>query len=84
MTLTRIDLLVLDEACFVSDEIWSAAKFTIIARPDSRVVPDLASRRRSLRGQDNDSLTEVDNGRIAADNSADYVLSWETAGEDNV
>lgn len=33
-----IDLLVIDEAAFVSEEVWQAAKFTVIARPDSRVV----------------------------------------------
>lgn len=33
-----VDLLVVDEACFVDEEIWTAAKFTVLARPDSRVV----------------------------------------------
>jgi hypothetical protein len=33
-----VDLLVIDEACFVDDEVWVAAKFTTIARPDSRIV----------------------------------------------
>lgn len=33
-----IDLLILDEACFIDDEIWTAAKYTMIARPGSRVV----------------------------------------------
>jgi hypothetical protein len=33
-----IDLLILDEACFIDEEIWTAARYTIIARPGSRVV----------------------------------------------
>lgn len=33
-----IDLLILDEACFIPEEIWDAAKFVILARPGSRVV----------------------------------------------
>lgn len=33
-----IDLLLIDEACFVGEEIWSAARYTIIARPGSRIV----------------------------------------------
>lgn len=33
-----IDTLILDEACFIAQEIWDAAKFTILARPGSRVV----------------------------------------------
>lgn len=33
-----IDLLVLDEANFMAEDLWTAAKFTIIARPGSRVV----------------------------------------------
>lgn len=33
-----IDLLILDEACFISEDVWDAAKFTILARPGSRVV----------------------------------------------
>lgn len=33
-----IDLLLMDEACFIGDELWQAARFTIIARPGSRVV----------------------------------------------
>lgn len=33
-----IDLLILDEANFMAEDLWTAAKFTIIARPGSRVV----------------------------------------------
>ncbi|MGH3679893.1 MAG: terminase large subunit domain-containing protein [Natronosporangium sp.] len=33
-----VDLLIVDEAAFVSEEIWSAARYTILARPGSRVV----------------------------------------------
>jgi hypothetical protein len=33
-----IDVLIVDEAAFVAEEIWVAAKYTSIARPDSRVV----------------------------------------------
>lgn len=33
-----VDLLVLDEACWIEDALWTAARFTIIARPGSRVV----------------------------------------------
>lgn len=33
-----VDLLVIDEACFVDDELWSAAKYTTLARPGSRVL----------------------------------------------
>lgn len=33
-----IDLLVLDEAAFIGDEIWSAARFTVIARKESRII----------------------------------------------
>lgn len=33
-----IDLLILDEACFIEEEIWRAARWTVIARPGSRVV----------------------------------------------
>lgn len=33
-----IDLLILDEAAFIPEEIWDAAKFVILARPGSRVV----------------------------------------------
>jgi hypothetical protein len=33
-----IDLLVMDEAGFIADELWQAAKFTVIARPESRVI----------------------------------------------
>ena len=32
------DLLVIDEAAFVDDDIWTAAKYGIIARPGSRIV----------------------------------------------
>jgi hypothetical protein len=32
------DLLVLDEAAFVDDELWVAARFSTIARTDSRIV----------------------------------------------
>ena len=33
-----IDLLVIDEAAFVDESIWTAARWTIIARPGSRVI----------------------------------------------
>ena len=33
-----VHLLIIDEACFVSEEVWQAARFTVIARPDSRVI----------------------------------------------
>ena len=33
-----IDLLIIDEAAFVDDDIWSAAQYTVISRPESRVV----------------------------------------------
>lgn len=33
-----IDLLVLDEAAFMDQELWEAAKYTVIARPHSRIV----------------------------------------------
>ena len=33
-----VDVLVLDEACFIEDAIWQAARFTTIARPRSQVV----------------------------------------------
>ncbi len=33
-----IDLLVIDEAFFVAEEIWTAAKYTVVSRPGSRVV----------------------------------------------
>ena len=33
-----IDLLIVDEACFVSEDVWQAARYTVIARPGSRVV----------------------------------------------
>lgn len=33
-----VDLLILDEAAFQDEEIWQAAKYTIVARPGSRVV----------------------------------------------
>jgi Terminase large subunit, T4likevirus-type, N-terminal/Terminase RNaseH-like domain len=33
-----IDLLILDEACYIGDELWTAARFTIIARPGSKVI----------------------------------------------
>ena len=33
-----VHLLIVDEACFVSEEVWQAARFTVIARPDSRVI----------------------------------------------
>jgi phage FluMu gp28-like protein len=32
------DLLILDEACWIEDAVWSAAKFTTVARPASRIV----------------------------------------------
>ncbi|EYT65058.1 hypothetical protein H483_0102260 [Dietzia sp. UCD-THP] len=33
-----VDLLILDEANFMADELWTAASFTVLARPGSRVV----------------------------------------------
>lgn len=33
-----IDLLILDEAAQISDDLWRAARYSIIARPGSRVV----------------------------------------------
>jgi hypothetical protein len=33
-----VDLLILDEAAFIEEELWSAAKYTILARPGSRVI----------------------------------------------
>ena len=33
-----VHLLIIDEACFVSEEVWQAARFTVIARPESRVI----------------------------------------------
>lgn len=33
-----IDLLILDEAAYIDEEIWRAARYTILARPASRVV----------------------------------------------
>jgi hypothetical protein len=33
-----VDLLVVDEACQVSDELWRAARYSIIARPESRII----------------------------------------------
>lgn len=33
-----VDLLVLDEACQIDEAIWTAARFTILARPGSRVL----------------------------------------------
>jgi len=33
-----VDLLILDEGCFVSEEVWQAARYTVIARPDSKVI----------------------------------------------
>lgn len=32
------DLLIIDEACFVDEELWNAAKYTILANPGSRVI----------------------------------------------
>lgn len=32
-----IDLLILDEAAYIDEEIWRAARYTILARPGSRV-----------------------------------------------
>ncbi|RBY94831.1 hypothetical protein DQ244_06105 [Blastococcus sp. TBT05-19] len=33
-----VDLLILDEAASISDELWRAVRYTIIAKPESRVV----------------------------------------------
>ncbi len=33
-----VDLLILDETAFLDEEIWTAGRYTIIARPGSRVV----------------------------------------------
>jgi phage FluMu gp28-like protein len=32
------DLLIIDEAAFVEDELWSASQYTVLSRPESRVV----------------------------------------------
>lgn len=33
-----VDLLILDEACWIDDLVWNASKFTIVVRPDSKIV----------------------------------------------
>lgn len=33
-----VDLLVIDEAAFVDESIWTAAKYTVLARPESKVI----------------------------------------------
>lgn len=33
-----VDLLILDEAAFIDDSLWRAARYTVIARPNSRIV----------------------------------------------
>ncbi|MFY2790513.1 terminase large subunit domain-containing protein [Rhodococcus sp. MALMAid1271] len=33
-----IDLLIVDEANFMAEELWTAAQFTVVARPGSRIV----------------------------------------------
>jgi len=33
-----LDMLVVDEAAFVDEEVWTASKYATIARPDSKVV----------------------------------------------
>jgi len=33
-----VDVLILDEAAFVDHDVWTAAQYTVIARPDSRVL----------------------------------------------
>lgn len=33
-----IDLLILDEAAYITDDVWRAARYTVLARPESRVV----------------------------------------------
>lgn len=33
-----VDLLILDEAASISDELWRAVRYTIIARPDSHII----------------------------------------------
>ncbi|MCZ7531751.1 MAG: terminase family protein [Acidimicrobiia bacterium] len=33
-----VDLLVVDEAAFVDEDVWQAARYTVLARPGSRVV----------------------------------------------
>jgi hypothetical protein len=33
-----VDLLILDEACWIDSAVWQAARYSIIARPGSRVI----------------------------------------------
>ncbi|MDQ3641562.1 MAG: terminase family protein [Actinomycetota bacterium] len=33
-----IDLLILDEAAFMDEELWTAARYTVVARPGSKIV----------------------------------------------
>lgn len=33
-----VDLLIIDEACFIDEELWTAARYSVIARPGSRVL----------------------------------------------
>jgi phage terminase large subunit-like protein len=33
-----LDLLVIDESAYVAEDVWTAAKYATIARPESRVV----------------------------------------------
>jgi hypothetical protein len=33
-----VDLLVIDEGCFVPPDVWQAARWTVVARPGSRVI----------------------------------------------
>ena len=33
-----VDVLILDEACFITDELWAASRYTIVARPGSKVL----------------------------------------------
>ena len=33
-----VDLLIIDEAAFVDEDIWSAAQYTVVSRPGSRIV----------------------------------------------
>lgn len=62
-----IDLLILDEANFMPDELWQAASFTVLARPGSRVV--MAS---SPWTRDHFFTTAYNAGRNGADGYAAF------------
>ncbi len=33
-----VDILLVDEACYVSEEVWAACRYTVIARPGSKII----------------------------------------------